>query len=320
VFVAILATVLGLVALAWSADRFVDGAAAVARYLGMPSLLVGMLVIGFGTSAPELVVSGFAAAGGQPELAFGNALGSSIANIGLILGVTAIVTPVLVHRGIVRKELPVLLGVTVLLGVLMLDRQLSRADAVVLVVVLAALITWSILEARRAPGDSLAKDVEAEAVEHPLSRKAAWIWLGAGLVMLVISSRVLVWGAVGIATELGWSELVIGLTVVALGTSAPELASSIAAARKGQNDLALGNVIGSNLFNTLGVVGLAGLIAPAGVSSELLTRDIPVALAFALALVLFALWPLGRGRVTRIEGGLLVIGYVVYMAVLFATA
>jgi len=320
VFLAILATVVGLAALAWSADRFVDGAAAVARYLGMPSLLVGMLVIGFGTSAPELVVSGFAAAGGQPELAFGNALGSSIANIGLILGVTAIVTPVLVHRGIVRKELPVLLGVTVLLGVLMLDRQLSRADAVVLVVVLAALITWSILEARRAPGDSLAKDVEAEAVEHPLSRKAAWIWLGAGLVMLVISSRVLVWGAVGIATELGWSELVIGLTVVALGTSAPELASSIAAARKGQNDLALGNVIGSNLFNTLGVVGLAGLIAPAGVSSELLTRDIPVALAFALALVLFALWPLGRGRVTRIEGGLLVIGYVVYMAVLFATA
>lgn len=319
-FLAILATVVGLAALAWSADRFVDGAAAVARYLGMPSLLVGMLVIGFGTSAPELVVSGFAAAGGQPELAFGNALGSSIANIGLILGVTAIVTPVLVHRGIVRKELPVLLGVTVLLGVLMLDRQLSRADAVVLVVVLAALITWSILEARRAPGDSLAKDVEAEAVEHPLSRKAAWIWLGAGLVMLVISSRVLVWGAVGIATELGWSELVIGLTVVALGTSAPELASSIAAARKGQNDLALGNVIGSNLFNTLGVVGLAGLIAPAGVSSELLTRDIPVALAFALALVLFALWPLGRGRVTRIEGGLLVIGYVVYMAVLFATA
>lgn len=318
--VAILATVVGLGALTWSADRFVDGAAAVARYLGMPALLVGMLVIGFGTSAPELVVSAFAAAGGQPELAFGNALGSSVANIGLILGVTAIATPVLVHKGIVRKELPVLLGVTLLLGVLMLDKRLSRVDAVVLLVVLVALIVWSVYQARRSSGDKLAKDVEAETVAQSLSRRAAWTWLGVGLALLVVSSRLLVWGAVGIATELGWSELVIGLTVVSLGTSAPELASSIAAVRKGQNDLALGNVIGSNLFNMLGVVGLAGLIAPAAVSSELLTRDIPVTLAFALALVLFAVWPLGRGRVTRVEGALLVIGYAVYMVVLFATA
>jgi cation:H+ antiporter len=277
-----------------------------------------MLVIGFGTSAPELVVSAFAAAGGEPELALGNALGSNVANVGLILGVTAVVTPVLVHKGILRKELPVLLAITVLLGVLLFDKDLSRVDSIALVAILVALIVWSIYQARRSPRDQLALDVEAEAVAHSLSRRAAWAWLVVGLVLLVIASRVLVWGAVGIATELGWSDLVIGLTVVALGTSAPELASSIAAARKGENDLALGNVIGSNLFNTLGVVGLAGLIAPAAVSRELLTRDIPVTLLFTAALVVFAVWPLGRGRISRIEGGLLIVAYVGYMVLLFS--
>ena len=313
----ILATIVGLAALAWSADRFVDGAAAVARYLGMPALLVGMLIIGFGTSAPELVVSAFAAVGGQPELAFGNAIGSNIANIGLILGVTAVVTPIVVHKGILRRELPALLGVTVLLAVLTFDRRLSLADAVVLLSVLGVLVAWSIWQARRSADDGLAKDVEAEAVAHPLSRKAAWGWLIAGLVLLVVSSRVLVWGAVGIAEGLGWSDLVIGLTVVAIGTSAPELASSIAAARKGENDLALGNIIGSNLFNTLGVVGVAGVIAPAAVSAEMVTRDIPLALAFSAVLVVFALWPLGRGRVTRIEGATLIVAYAAYMALVF---
>lgn len=318
--IAIAATLVGLSALAWSADRFVDGAAAVARYLGMAPLLVGMLVIGFGTSAPELVVSAFAAAGGAPEIALGNAIGSNVANIGLILGVTALLTPVLVHRGILRKELPVLLGVTVLAGVLMLDKQLSRADAVVLVVVLVVLVTWSIWQARSSADDALARDVEAEMVTHHLTRRAAWTWLIVGIVLLVISSRIMVWGAVGIAERLGWSDLIIGLTVVAIGTSAPELASSIAAVRKGENDLALGNVIGSNLFNTLGVVGLAGLIAPAAVSPELITRDLPVVLGLTTALVVFTIWPLGKGRVTRIEGGLLVAAFATYIGVLLAFA
>jgi len=320
VIVAVIATVVGLAALAWSADRFVDGAAAVARYLGMPALLVGMLVIGFGTSAPELVVSAFAAAGGQPELAFGNAMGSNIANIGLILGVTAVVTPVVVHRGILRKELPALLGVTVLLGILTFDKGVSRIDALILLVVLVAVIAWSISQARRSADDALAKDVEAEAVALSLSCKAAWRWLGVGLVLMVVSSRLLVWGAVGIAERLGWSDLVIGLTVVALGTSAPELASSIAAARKGENDLALGNVIGSNLFNSLGVVGLAGVISPAAVSADLVNRDIPVVLLFTVALVVFAVWPLGKGRITRIEGGLLIAAYAAYMVLVFTSA
>ena len=172
--IAITATLAGLSALAWSADRFVEGAAAVARYLGMAPLLVGMLIIGFGTSAPELVVSAFAASGGAPEIALGNALGSNVANIGLVLGVTALLTPVLVSRGILRKELPVLLGVTVLAGALMLDKELSRADAVVLVALLVALIGWSIWEARSRADDALARDVEAEVVSHHLTRRAAW--------------------------------------------------------------------------------------------------------------------------------------------------
>lgn len=317
---AIAATVLGLAVLAWSADRFVDGASAVARYLGMPSLLVGMVIIGFGTSAPELVVSAFAAAGGDPGIALGNALGSNVANIGLILGATALVIPVAVHRGILRKELPVLLLVTAALGVLVLDAEVSRADAVVLLVALVALLAWSVLSARRATDDPLAADVDKETEAHHLSRKAAWTWLVVGLLLLVVSSRVLVWGAVGVAERLGWSDLVIGLTVVALGTSAPELASSIAAARKGESDLALGNIIGSNLFNTLGVIGVAGVISPAVVSADLVTRDLPVVFGLTVALIVFAVWPLGRGKITRLEGTLLLLAYAAYMGLLLATA
>jgi cation:H+ antiporter len=318
VLLPILATVIGLVVLAWSADKFVDGASAIARYLGMAPLLVGMLVIGFGTSAPELVVSALAAADGSPELAVGNALGSNVANIGLILGITAILTPIIVSRGILRRELPLLLGVTLLAGALMWDLHISRADAVVLIAALAAVMAWSGWQAHKHPEDSLAKDVEAETQTQGLSRKAAWIWLGVGLIILVLSSRLLVWGAVEIAGALGWSELVIGLTVVAIGTSAPELASSIAAARKGENDLALGNIIGSNMFNTLGVLGFAALIAPATVSADVLNRDLPVVFILTAALVMFAVWPLGKGRINRVEGGILLAAFVAYTAYLIA--
>lgn len=317
---AILATVVGLVVLAWSADRFVEGASAVARYLGMAPLLIGMVVIGFGTSAPELVVSALAAADGSPQLALGNALGSNTANIGLILGVTAILVPIAVSRGILRRELPVLLGVTLLAGALLWDLSLSRVDAVVLILALVAVMFWLGWQAHKHPEDTLAEDVlEVTEAKH-LSRKAAWSWLVVGLVVLVLASRLLVWGAVEIASALGWSELVIGLTVVAIGTSAPELASSIAAARKGENDLALGNIIGSNMFNTLGVLGVAGLIAPAAVGSEVLTRDLPVVLILTAALVMFAVWPLGRGKINRGEGAVLLVAFAGYTAFLIGVA
>ncbi|WP_084130401.1 calcium/sodium antiporter [Demequina sp. NBRC 110055] len=316
--VPIVATLVGLVVLAWSADRFVLGASTVARYLGMAPLLIGMVVIGFGTSAPEMVVSAFAAADGSPEIALGNAFGSNIANIGLILAVTAIMLPIVVKRGVLRNELPLLIVVTIVAWLLMSDGELSSGDAAVMVLLLIVLLTWQIMQARGQQGDQLEVDVDHHAHDHPLSRKAAWIWLIVGLVILVLSSRLLVWGAVEIAEALGWSDLVIGLTVVAIGTSAPELASSIAAARKGENDLALGNVIGSNLFNTLGVVGIAGLIQPAMVSDDLLHRDLPFLMLMTVMLVALGYHWKRDGRINRVEGGVFLALWLAYTVYLIA--
>ncbi|WP_062310622.1 calcium/sodium antiporter [Demequina rhizosphaerae] len=323
---AILATLLGLAALAWSADRFVAGASAVAIHLGMAPLLVGMLVVGFGTSAPELAVSAFAAAGGNPEIALGNAMGSNIANIGLILGTTALIIPVIVHRGVLSRELPMLLGVSLVLGLTMLDGSISRLDAVVLLLVLGAQLAWSIGAARRRPGEpeeELAIEVEErEAREERagMTRRAAWGWTIGGIVLLLAASRVLVWGAVGIAERLGWSDLVIGLTIVAIGTSAPELAAAVAAARRRETELVLGNVIGSNIFNTLAVVGLAALIAPMAVDQEAVTRDLPVMLAMTGALLLMAYRPGDHGRISRLEGGVLLTAWIAYTGMLVLTA
>ncbi len=318
--VAVIELIAGLVVLGWSADRFVLGSAGVAKHLGLRPLLIGMVVIGFGTSAPELVVSGFAAAGGNPELALGNAYGSNIANIALILGVTALIAPIGVRRGILRQEIPILLAATALAFWLFRDYELSRLDAVVLLVAFAGFLAWSIWAGLRVKKDVLAEDVEQEAKEHHLTRRAAITWLLVGLVLLVVSSHFLVDGAVHIARDLGVSDLVIGLTVIAIGTSLPELASAIAAARKGENDLVLGNVIGSSLFNGLGVVGLAGAISPAAVDHAILARDLPVLAAVTVAMAAFGIrW--GRdGRINRIEGAVLVLAFVGYTAFLLATA
>lgn len=315
---AVIATIGGLAVLAWSADKFVLGAASVARYLGLAPLLIGMLVIGFGTSAPELVVSTFASIEGKPELAIGNALGSNIVNIGLILGVTAIVLPVMVHRGILRKEMPVLIAATAVAWLLMLDGTISVADASILLVLLVVLVTWSVVSAKSNKDDQLATEAAAQTEPTKLSKRAAWTWLVVGLVVLVLSSRILVWGAVEIAQSLGWSDLIIGLTVVAIGTSAPELAASLSAIRKGENDLALGNVIGSNLFNTLGVIGISGVITPIAVDTDVLTRDLPMVGAMTVLLVIFAWGRVGRGRINRYEGAALLvvwIGYTTYLLV-----
>jgi cation:H+ antiporter len=321
---AILATLVGLLALWWSADRFVGGASAVATHMGVSPLLVGMLIVGFGTSAPELVVSAFAAAGGDPGIALGNAIGSNIANIGLILGVTAILVPIAVHRGVLVREMPLLLGLTVLLAVLMLDGEITRVDAFILVAALGVQIAWSVWDARRrqreAEPDELAIEVEERERIEAMSHARAWAWTLGGIVLLVVASRVLVWGAVGIAQRLGWSDLVIGLTVVAIGTSAPELAAAVAAARRGATELVLGNVIGSNIFNTLAVVGLAGLIAPTVVEPAALARDLPVLLIFTVALVTMGYRPRGHGRINRIEGAVLVTAWAAYTGALVATA
>ena len=312
----ILAIVVGLILLVWSADRFVDGAAAVARHYGMPPLLIGLVIVGFGTSAPEMGVSALAALQGNPGIALGNAFGSNITNIALILGLTALISPIFVQSQILRKELPVLTLVTALAAWLVADDEVSRLDAVVLLVLFVGLVGWSIYEGLRTKGDKLGDDIEHELDEHPMALARAYMWLAVGLVLLLVSSRILVWGAVEIARAFGIDDLVIGLTVIAVGTSLPELASSIIAARKGEHDLALGNVIGSNLFNTLAVVGIAGAIHPMTVGHEVLTRDMLVMGVLTLSLFVIGYGFRGKGRINRLEGGLLVACYAGYVGYL----
>ena len=314
-----LAILLGLALLVWSAERFVEGASATAHHFSMPPLLVGMLVVGFGTSAPALVVSVFAALDGRPGLALGNAWGSNILNTSLILGVTAILLPIAVQSGVLRKELPILMGVTGLSAALVWDGMLTRGDSFLLLVVFAGLIVWSIRAVRGHDRDTLAVETATELRQGAMPLQHALIWLALGLLVLVVSSRLLVWSAVAISQMLGVSDAVIGLTVVAIGTSLPELAACIAAARKGEDDIAVGNVLGSSLFNTLAVVGLAGLIAPMDIEPALLKRDLPVMAGLTVLLFVMGWGFKGPGRINRLEGGLLVLAYLAYIAWLLTT-
>lgn len=309
---AVVAVIGGLALLVWSADRFVDGAAATAWHAGMPTLLIGMVIIGFGTSAPEMVVSAFSAAQGNPGLALGNAYGSNISNIALILGLTALICPIAVKSSILRKELPILLLVTLFAISLLLDGFISRSDAWYLLGVFFVLMGWTIWQGMRHRQDSLQADVDVTLAVAPMPLKPALFWLIFGMLLLVISSRILVWGAVDIARAFGLSDLIIGLTVVALGTSLPELASALAATRKGEHDLAIGNVIGSNLFNTLAVVGIAGSIHPMAVAPEVLWRDCTVMGGLTVLLLIFGIGIRGPGRINRLEGAGLLLIYLAY--------
>ncbi|WP_273133620.1 calcium/sodium antiporter [Marinobacter vinifirmus] len=317
---AIGAIIAGLVLLVWSADKFVEGAAATAKHLGMPTLLIGMVIIGFGTSAPELAVSAMAASDGNPGLALGNGYGSNITNIALIVGLTAIIAPIAVHSQVIRKELPLLLVLTLIAGAQLLDGELSRLDGWVLLAVFAAVMGWSIYQGYQGKEDPLAGDTETEMIDHPMPLKSAVIWLVVGLVLLIASSRILVWGAVTIAQSLGISDLIIGLTIVAIGTSLPELASALAAVKKNEHDLILGNILGSGIFNTLAVVGLAAVIEPLSVAPEVLYRDWTLMFGLTLALLVMGFGLTGwRKLISRVDGALLLLVYVGYTGYLFST-
>ena len=310
---AVLAILGGFALLVWSADRFVLGAAAAAKQLGMPSLLIGMVIVGFGTSAPEMVVSAIAALDGSPELALGNALGSNIVNTGLILGVTALLVPLVVNSQIVHRELPLLLLVGLLAGVMLWDNALTRIESLLLLAGFFGLIGWTIVVALRNREDVLAKDMDKQLAARDMPLRRALFWLATGLVLLIVSSQILVWGAVTIAHVLGVSDLIIGLTIVALGTSLPELAASVIAARKGEHDIAIGNVVGSNMFNLLAVVGIAGLIAPMeSLDTGVLYRDWPVMIGMTAGLFVVAFGFRGQGRITRVDGMLLLLSYIAY--------
>lgn len=313
------AVVVGLVFLVWSADKFIEGAAVTAKHYGMSPLLIGMLIVGFGTSAPEMVVSALASMQGNPGIALGNAYGSNITNIALILGLTAVISPILVHSQVLRKEMPVLIAITALAAFQLADGQLSRMDAIVLMVVFFMLMGWSVYHGMTGKDDTLGNEMQGEVDAYSMPLKKAIFWLIAGLVVLVLSSRLLVWGAVDIAVALGVSDLIIGLTIVAIGTSLPELASSLMAIKKGEHDMAIGNVIGSNMFNTLTVVGIAGLISPMAVDPAILRRDVAVMAGLTILLFIFAYGFRGPGRINRIEGGVLLTVFVAYTTYLITT-
>jgi cation:H+ antiporter len=318
--VAFIAVVFGLALLVWSADRFVEGSASAARHFGMPPLLIGMVVIGFGTSAPEMVVSALAASQGNPGIALGNAYGSNITNIALVLGLTALIKPITVHSRVLSKELPLLAIITALAAWQVRDGSITRLDAWVLLGVFAGFMGWTIWQGMRGKDDHLAQEIEHELETRTMPLGTAVTWLFLGLTLLIISSRILVWGAVEIAHAFGVSDLVIGLTVIAIGTSLPELASSIAATRKGEHDIALGNILGSNLFNTLAVVGIAGSISPMTVGPDVLTRDILVMAVLTFSLFIFGMGHSDRpGRINRFEAAALLASYFAYTAYLITT-
>lgn len=316
---AFLAILVGLALLVWSADRFVDGSASAASHYGMPPLLIGMVIVGFGTSSPEMVVSFIAAWQGDPGIALGNAYGSNITNIALILGVTAVISPIVVHSRVLRKELPLLTAITALAAWQVRDGDVSKLEAVGLLGVFGCVMGWSIWQGLGKEEDALGSETQQELDAHPMSIGKAWFWLTVGLLLLVVSSRMLLWGAVEIAQGFGVSNLIIGLTVVAVGTSLPELASSIIAARKGEHDIALGNVIGSNLFNTLAVVGIAGVISPMNPGAEVFNRDMLVMSALTISLFIIGYGFRGMGRINRFEGAGLLVCYVAYTGYLVST-
>lgn len=310
---AALAIIGGLIMLLWSADRFVEGSAAVARYAGMPPLLIGMVIVGFGTSAPEMLVSALAAMQDNSGLAIGNAYGSNITNIALILGLTAVISPIAVSSRVLAKELPVLFFLTLVAGYQLLDGKLTRKDGWILLLFFGVLMAWTIMQGVRKRGDNLNSQMESKLKAYSISLRLALIWLFGGLTLLIVSSRILVWGAVEIAHGLGISDLIIGLTIVAIGTSLPELASSLVAIRRKEHDIAVGNVIGSNLFNTLTVVGIAAVINPISISPEVLTRDFLFMTVLTFSLFLIGYGFRGPGRINKFEGTVLLVSYAAYM-------
>ncbi|MCK5395107.1 MAG: calcium/sodium antiporter [Gammaproteobacteria bacterium] len=315
-----IAIVTGFILLIWSADRFIVGAAATARNFDVPPLIIGLTIVGFGTSAPEMMVAGFASYEGSPALAIGNALGSNITNITLVLGVAALIAPLDIHSRILKKELPILLLATLMALALLRDMTLGHLDGFILISLLVLLMWWITRQGiRNQASDALTQEfIEELPNEMPTSH--ALFWLIAGLVLLTISSKILVWGAVNIAIQFGVSELVIGLTIIAIGTSLPELAASITGALKNEHDIAIGNVVGSNLFNTLGVLAIPGLIAPSELAEGILERDLPIVFILTIALFVMAYGFRGQGRINRIEGGILLSAFFAYQILLFFTA
>lgn len=313
-----LAIIVGIIFLVLSADKFVAGSAAIANNFGVPHIIIGVTIVSLGTSAPEIIAALFAALEGRVEMAIGNAVGSNIANIGLVLGVTALIAPIPVSQRLRGNETVILLFVTLLAGVLLMNLTLGFVESLFLVVALAAFLLWiyqqhrptPVAETTEAPADS--EDFDDE-IPSDLSTPMALGYFVGGLIVLIGSARVLLWGATGIADTYGISEAVIGATIIAVGTSLPELAASVASALKKHHDIAIGNVLGSNIFNLLAVLPLPGLIAPSLFKPEVFYLHFMAALAFTVVLVIALIMKAKRQALLgRYLGTIFVLSYAAY--------
>jgi cation:H+ antiporter len=314
----LLAVAAGFLLLTWSADRFVVGSASVAYNLNVSPLIIGLTIVSLGTSAPEMLVSAMAAWQGNSGLSVGNAIGSNIINIALVLGLTALIAPLDIHSSILRRELPVLIVIMSLTWLLLTDLDLGRLDGSLLLGGMVLMLIWLTRLGIKSKGALDPMDTEfTEEIKTGMPMWQALIWLIIGAVFLLVSSRLLVWGAVAIAQELGISDLVIGLTIVALGTSLPELAASVMGALKGEHDIAIGNIIGSNIFNLLAVLGLPGVIRPGAIDAAAMGRDFPVMFILTLVLFVMAYGFRGPGRINRVEGATLLTAYIGYQTLLY---
>jgi len=308
----ILEVIGGMLLLVWGANRFVYGAAAFARNLGVAPILIGLTIVAIATSAPEILVSVVASFRDEPELAIGNAIGSNIVNIGLVLGTVALIRPIQLSSQTLRREMPALLAVTLLGVSLFLDSYLSRLDGLILVASLVFVMFWLIrLGLRSSVDDTISIEYEAEIPRH-VSMQRAVIWFIVGFIALLAGAELMVNGAIDIARFFGMSEVVIGIVLVAFATSIPELAVSLVSALKGEYGLAIGNIVGSNFFNILAVVGAAALIAPAALPPSVLSLHLFVMVAFTLVLFTMTYEYEGTGTISRVEGGALLIAYITY--------
>ena len=309
---------IGLAVLSWSADRFVYGASALAKNIGVSPMMIGLTIVAMGSSAPEIVVSVTASLSGSPDTAVGNAIGSNITNIALVLGITALIKPLQVSSGTLKREFPLLFAMCLLAVYVLHDQMLNFYEGAFLIgmffVVLAGM-GWLSVYAEK--GDKLADDNESE-IPTGVSTSVAVLWVLVGLVMLPLSAHFLVESAVFIAKYFGISDLVIGLTIIALGTSLPELAACIAGVLKGEDDLAMGNIIGSNIFNILAVLGMPGLIAPGLIDPAAATRDMYVMLGLTVMLLVFSFNFVGTRRINRVEASILLASFIGYQFLLFA--
>ena len=310
------AIIIGFAILIWGADRFVDGAANIARNYGISPLIIGLSIVGFGTSAPEMLVSALASFDGVPTLGIGNAIGSNIANIGLVLGVTILITPLAVHSDTLQREFPMLALVMAIALLLMWDLHLGRLDGIILFSgFIATLFGMAYLAIRSTRDDPLEQEFEQEFSLAKMNTKQAWFAFSIGLICLLIGSKSLVWGASGIAVTLGVSELIIGLTIVSIGTSLPELAASVTSALRNQHDIAIGNILGSNIFNLLAVLAMPGLIRPTSFDPMVLSRDFLFMVGLAVFLYLCAKFGV-KGQIGRLAGAVMLVTYIGYNALL----